>query len=188
LNWLDIVLLLVLGLSLIGGLKKGIAREIIGLIAAIVAFVCGLWFYGSAGSFLLPYVSHKGVANFIGFLGVFLGVVLLGTGVGFLLKMLLKWAGLSWLDRLMGGVFGILRGILFSIVLVLALMAFTPAPPPSSVVRSRLAPYVIDAAHICPNMAPREVKDGVAASYEKVKAAWAEAVRKARKGVDGRPK
>ncbi len=84
----------------------------------------------SAG-FLLPYVSHKGVANFIGFLLIFLGVVLLGALVGNLLGLLLKWAGLSWLNRLMGGVFGLLRGLVFAIVLVLALMAFTPTHRPA---------------------------------------------------------
>ena len=35
--------------------------------------------------------------------------------------MLLKWVGLSWLDRLLGGVFGLVRGLVFAIAVVLAL-------------------------------------------------------------------
>ncbi len=185
-NWLDFVLLLILGLSAVGGLAKGFARLVIGFLAAVAGFLCGLWFYGSAGRFLLPYVSHRGVANFIGFFLIFLGVVLLGALVGKLLGLLLKWAGLSWLDRLMGGVFGLLRGLVFAVALVLALLAFTPNPPPRSVVNSRIAPYVIDAAHICANLAPREVRDGARQSYEKVKEAWAEMIRKARPGAGSR--
>ncbi|MCL5743152.1 MAG: CvpA family protein, partial [Acidobacteria bacterium] len=109
-----------------------------------------------------------------------------GALVGKLLGLLLKWAGLSWLDRLMGGVFGLLRGLVFAIALVLALLAFTPNPPPRSVVQSRIAPYVIDAAHLCANLAPREVRDRVAQSYEEVKKAWAEVIRKARPGAASR--
>jgi membrane protein required for colicin V production len=184
LNWLDIVLLLILGVSVAGGIAKGFARLVVGLLATVAGFLCALWFYGSASGFLLPYVSHKGIANFIGFLLIFLGMVLLGALVGKLLGLLLKWAGLSWLNRLMGGVFGVLRGLVFAIALVLALLAFSPKPPPRSVVDSRIAPYVIDAAHICANLAPREVRDGVMQSYEKVKEAWAEVIRKARPGAE----
>ncbi len=179
-NWLDIVLLLILVLSVISGIAKGSAKLVVGFVAAIFGFLCGLWFGGAAGSFLLPYVSHKGIANFIGFLLVFFGVILLGALVGKILSMLLKWAGLSWLDRLLGGVFGILRAVVFAIALVFALMAFSPKPPPASVVRSRLAPYVIDAAHFCAYVAPREVKDAVRDSYDKVRKAWDEAVGKSK--------
>jgi membrane protein required for colicin V production len=186
LNWLDFVLLLILGLSAVGGIAKGFARLVIGLLATVAGFLCGLWFYGSAAGFILPYVSHKGVANFIGFFLIFLGVVLLGALIGKLLGLLLKWAGLSWLNRLMGGVFGLLRGLVFAIALVLALLAFSPNPPPRSVINSRIAPYVIDAAHFCANLAPREVREGAMRSYEKVKEAWAEVVRKARPGAGGR--
>jgi membrane protein required for colicin V production len=177
-NWLDVVLLLILGLSVVGGFAKGFARLVVGFVAAILGFLCGLWFYGSVGAFLLPYVSHRGIANFIGFLLIFLGVVLLGALVGRLLGMLLKWVGLSWLNRLLGGVFGFLRGLVLGIALVLALLAFTPKPPPRSVVESRIAPYVIEAANLCARLAPREVREGVVESYEKVKEAWAKMLQK----------
>jgi membrane protein required for colicin V production len=186
LNWLDFVLILILVISAVCGIAKGFAKLVIGLLAAVAGLLCGLWFYGAAGGFLLPYVSHKGIANFIGFFLIFLGVVLLGALVGKLLGLMLKWAGLSWLDRLMGGVFGLLRGLVFAIALVLALLAFSPNPPPRSVVQSRLAPYVIDAAHLCANLAPRDVKDRAAQSYEKVKEAWTEMIRKARPAAASR--
>lgn len=182
-NWLDVVLVLILGSSAVWGIAKGFARLVVGFLAAIVGFFCGLWFYGMAGAFLLPYVSHKGVANFIGFLLIFFGAVLLGALLGRLLSLLFKWAGLSWLDRLLGGAAGFLRGFVFAIALLLALLAFSPKPPPRSVVESRLAPYVIEAAHICAYMAPHEVREGVKQSYQKVKEAWSEAVRKAKDGA-----
>jgi len=186
LNWLDLVLILIFAASVVAGLVKGFAKEAIGLAAAITGFLCALWFYGAAGSFLLPYVSHKGIANFIGFLLIFVAFLILGALTGKLLSVMLKWAGLSWLDRLLGGVFGLVRGLVAAIALVLALLAFSPTPPPRSVVVSRVAPYVIDAAHICAYMAPREVREGVTDSYTKVKDAWAEFLEKVQQEKDSR--
>src|SRR5207244_11960422 len=60
------------------------------LISVIVALFCGLWFYGSAGSFLLPYVSSKDVANFCGFILIFCGILIAGALIGILLSRLLK--------------------------------------------------------------------------------------------------
>jgi len=178
LNWLDIVLALVFLLSVMGGFMKGFAKLVIGLLAAILGILLGIWFYGTAGAFLRPYVSHEDVANFLGFMAIFLGVLLAGALVGKLLGTLFKWVGLSWLDRLLGAAFGLLRGLVFAIALILALMAFSRNPPPRSVVRSRLAPYVIDAAHICAYMAPRPMREAVKQSYDKVKQAWEEVLQK----------
>ncbi len=180
-NWLDIALVAILGLSVVGGFVKGSARLVVGTAAAILGLLCGLWFGGTAGVFLVPYVSHQGIANFLGFLLVLFGVLILGALLGKLLSVMLKWVGLSWLDRLLGAVFGLLRGLVFAIALVLALMAFSRQPPPSSVVQSRLAPYVIDAARLCAQLAPRQVKDAVRDSYEKIRKTWAEAAGKQRK-------
>jgi membrane protein required for colicin V production len=180
LNWLDIALLAILGLSVVGGFVKGSARLVVGIVAAIMGLLCALWFGSATGAFLLPYVSYKGIANFIGFMLVLLGVMILGALLGKLLSVMLKWAGLSWLDRFLGAVFGLLRGLVFAIALVLALMAFSPRPPPRAVVQSRLAPYVIEAARLCAYLAPRQVKDAVRDSCEKVRKTWAEAAGKRR--------
>ncbi len=183
-NWLDIVLIVIFALSVIGGVKDGFAKVVIGFIALILAFALGLWFYGAAGAFLLPYVSHKGIAHFAGFALVFVGVLCLGGLTGWLLGKLMKWAGLSWLDRLLGGAFGVLRGFVVAVALVLALMAFSHKPPPQSIVNSRFAPYIVDAAYVCAAVAPREVKDGARESYDKLKEAWRDTVG----DIIGKPK
>ena len=185
-NWLDIVLIVIFAVSVVSGVAKGFARQVIGLAAAVAGFLCALWFYGAAGSFLLPYVSHRRIANFLGFVAILVAFLILGALVGKLLSVLLKWVGLSWLDRLLGGAFGLVRGLVVAIALVLALLAFSPTPPPRAVVGSRFAPYVIDAANVCAYLAPREVREGVQDSYAKVKEAWAQFLEKVRQEKDGR--
>src|SRR5439155_1477808 len=90
-----------------------------GLISMIVALFCSLWFYGSAGAFLLPYVSSKEIAHLCGFLIVFLGVLIAGAIIGVLFSRLVKAAGLGLFDRILGAGFGAVRGLLFAVALIL---------------------------------------------------------------------
>lgn len=168
-NWLDYLLALLITASVLAGLIKGFARSLVGLIAVIAGLFCGLWFYGVAGAFFYEYLSSRQLAHFLGFLMIFAAVVLLGALTGGLLARLLKWARLSWLDRFMGGAFGLVRGALIGAVIVAAMMAFAPKPPPRSVARSHLAPYVLEAARMMVAAAPYEVRQGFRQSYERLK-------------------
>ncbi|MCZ2147566.1 MAG: CvpA family protein [Bryobacterales bacterium] len=175
-NWLDVVLGIVLLGSIVSGLIKGFIRAAIGITAAVLAVVLGMWFYGSAGSVFEEYVSSRNVSNFLGFTCVFFLVLLGGALLGRFLAMLFKWAGLSFVDRILGGCFGLLRGVLICIAVVMVLMAFSTTPPPRSVVNSTLSPYILDAARIFSKAAPRELTDGFETSYDKIRKLWAEAV------------
>ena len=167
--------------SLLAGLIRGFARTVVGMVAVLLGIVLGAWCYGVAGGWLRDYVSHRAIANFIGFAIVFVAVVGAGTLVGYLLAKLFKWVGLGWLDRLMGGSLGLLRGALLATVLVMALCAFSRNPPPASVAGSRLAPYLIDAGGGLVAIAPRELKDGFDESHRRVKKMWEQMWKKAQR-------
>jgi membrane protein required for colicin V production len=179
-NWLDLLLIVILASSVYTSLRNGLTREIIGLVSAILGLFLGIWFYGFAGSFILPYTSSPAVANFCGFVIVFCAVLLVGTFVSWVIKKFLKAAGLSWADYLLGGGFGLLRGVIVSIAIVMAMVAFSPGnrgTPPESVTESSFAPYVIEASRVLVAVAPRELKDGFATHYDQVKKIWNNAVK-----------
>ena len=177
-NWLDVVVLAVLAVSVAMSFRKGLSREVIGLATVVLAILLGIWFYGTAGSFLAPYLSSRALANFAGFLLVFGGVMLLGHLVSYVVGRFLKVTGLSIFDHLLGAVFGALRGILVSVALIMAIMAFSQGDkPPSSVVNSCTAPYVVDAARGFAALAPHELKEGFRKTYDLVKAAWGKALQ-----------
>jgi len=70
-----------------------------------------------------------------------------------------------------------LRGLLIAVALIMAIMAFSQGDkPPSSVVNSRTAPYVVDAARGFAALAPHELKEGFRKTYGEVKAAWEKAL------------
>jgi len=138
----------------------------------IVGLFCGFWFYGVVGAYVLDYVSSRAIANLIGFFVIFSGVLIVGAIVGRILAKFFRWVGLSWLDRLLGGTFGLARGLVIAAGMVTVLLAFAPSPPPGSVVNSKLMPYVISVSGIFAVLTPREIKDSFSATKDKVKADW----------------
>jgi membrane protein required for colicin V production len=176
-NWLDVIVLAILAVSVALSFRKGLTREVVGLASVVLAILLGIWFYGTAGALLLPYLSSRALANFAGFLLVFGGVMLVGHLVSYVVGRFLKVTGLSIFDHLLGACFGALRGILIAVALIMAIMAFSQGDkPPSSVVNSRTAPYVVDAARAFAALAPHELKDGFRKTYGMVKTAWGKAL------------
>jgi len=183
-NWLDFVLLFILVMSVASSYRKGFSREVIGLAACVLALVLGAWFYGTAGAFLLPYVNSRAAANFAGFFLVFVGVLLLGTVVSYVVGKFLRVTGLSIVDHALGAGFGLLRGVVIAVALIMGIMAFSPGEgPPDAVVRSRVAPYVAYAARVCAAAAPKELKDGFRKTYSEARSAWEKAWDKGIRGV-----
>ena len=176
-NWLDVVFALIVIASVAASFRKGFAREVIGLVSAVLALVLGLWFYGAAGSYLAPLLSSRRVANLGGFFLVFFGVILLGAVVGLVVGKFLRAVGLSFFDHLLGAAFGVVRGLVIAVALMAAVMAFAAGDrPPSAVVHSRFAPYIAGASRIFAAVAPHEFKEGFQKSYAQARSAWQRAL------------
>ena len=171
-NWVDYLLIAIVGFSVLSGFRIGAARVGVGFIAAFVGIFAGFWCYGLVAAYILDYVNSRAFANLIGFILIFTGVLVLGGLIGRLLGSLFRWIGLSWFDRLLGAAFGFVRGILVAIALVTVLLAFAPAPPPPSIVESKILPYVMDASNVLAAATPREIKDAFRETKDKVKKIW----------------
>lgn len=182
-NWIDLVLALVIACSIIAGFSAGFARVAVGFAAMILGIFFGFWFYGIVAGYFIDYVTSRAIANLIGFFVILALVLIAGAVVGRILAKFFKWAGLSWLDRLMGGAFGLLRGFLIAAAMATVLLAFAPQPPPPSVVDSQLLPYVIDASNALAALTPREIKDSFYAAKDKVKDTWSKHAAPALEGV-----
>lgn len=178
-NWLDFVLAVILLACIVGGLRRGFSRQVIGLVSGLLALLLGIWFYGSVGYHLLPYVSSRTMANAGGFAIVFCGVLLVGAVISFVVGKFLKVTGLSIVDHALGGGLGLLRGLIYSIAIVMGAMAFAHGgKPPAAIVDSRLAPYIVDASRLFAAIAPHELKEGFRKTYEQVKSAWTDTLEK----------
>jgi membrane protein required for colicin V production len=181
---LDLLLVVILGASVVAGFAAGFARASLGFIAAIAGVLFGFWFYSVPGARIHQYVGSIALSNLLGFLVVFFVFVLTGALLGKLLTKLFKWTGLSWLNRLMGAGFGLVRGTLVAVAFVAVLMAFTPKPPPHWMVGSVLLPYAIDASNVCAALAPRELKEAVRDTMTEVRKSWNEEIVKSRRKAE----
>ncbi len=164
---------------MIGSFRKGLSRQVIHLAAVVAGIVLGAWFYGRVAEVLEPHVTSPTAAKLGGFLIVFCGVVFVGALASWIVGKFLRITGLSIVDHLLGAVFGLLRGVLVAVALIMGVMAFSKdGTPPRAIEESRVAPYVSQAARVFAALAPRELKDGFHKSYEQAKLVWDRNVKK----------
>lgn len=115
----DYVLLAIVVLSALVGLWRGLVSEVVALLAWIVALGAA-WLYASnVASMLGSYIAEPAWRQVAGFALIFVGVLLLAAILRFLLRELLRAAGLGPADRMFGTLFGVARGLAIAFVLVL---------------------------------------------------------------------
>jgi membrane protein required for colicin V production len=122
-NWLDYLLLALLGLSCIMGLFRGLLREVISLLA----WVGALWLSWRLGPLLAPQlagmIANEAIRVWVARTVIFLLVLLLGAVIGALLSRLVRASVFSGADRLLGAVFGLLRGVVMVALVVILCQA-----------------------------------------------------------------
>ncbi len=171
-NAIDIILVLLVGISVLAGFMSGFSRLIVGLAATVAGIFLGFWFYGLVAAPLLPFVSRPEIANAIGFLVILGACIMLGAVLGRALAALFKWTGLSWVDRFLGGVAGFVRGAIVAVALMTVVLAFVPNPPPQTLIDSRFLPYVMRSAAVLAELTPRELKDAIIGTQSKIHDIW----------------
>jgi len=147
-------------------LTKGLMREVVSIIALVGGFVLAILYYRVPAAWFSHIFRTESIADLVGFLLIFFGCLIVGAVVSFLINRFIKAASLEWIDRLLGGIFGFLRGWAVASIMVLALIAFPVHE--DLVVRSALAPYVLAGARGAALMVPQELKDKFYTEYKKV--------------------
>jgi len=125
-TWFDFGVLLVLGLSLVMSLFHGLVRELVSLGGWVAGFLLATFFGGQVAK-LLPVSLDPLLSALIGFLLIFVGVLVLSWFVAIVLSRVVVAAGLGAADRALGAVFGLVRGLVIVLVVVL-LVGLTPLP------------------------------------------------------------
>lgn len=112
------------------GIWRGFTREVMSLAGWILAFLAANAAGGPLGEMLPGSMASAEVRVLIAFVVVFVLVLIAATLVGMLLSKFLKAAGLSGVDRTLGGLFGLARGvvILVAFAVVTGLTAMPRQP------------------------------------------------------------
>lgn len=154
---LDWVLLLLILISTFAAAAQGFVSEVFGLAGALVGYVLAAWEYPRVAPWFAKYVSSAWVADIAAFLTIFFCVVLLSGLLARIIRWLVSGVGLRWFDRVLGGVFGAVRGLAIAAVIVLGMAAFAPESP--ALQHSTIAPYVLILSRTAAWVAPQELRD-----------------------------
>ena len=181
----DFLVLVIVGASVVTGFVAGFARVGIGFLGTVAGVLFGFWFYGLPAEWVHRFIKSTAVSNLIGFFLVFSFFLCVAALMGKLLSKLFKWTGLSWLDKLMGGAFGLARGLLIATAFIAVVLAFTPKPIPNWMVDSKVLPYAMGATNMMAALAPAGIKNAFRDTMREIRETWNTQLRKTREELTG---
>jgi membrane protein required for colicin V production len=140
LNILDLLFITIFFFSLLFGIIRGLVRELLVLGFLVAALVIAFIYYQEMGLLLSGLIKKRDLADLAGFLLLLL-LVAGGSLITRLLSKYLVIGPLKAIDRMLGGVFGLLRAMLLSGIVIYSFLAF---PLNDELLKqSQLAPYLI---------------------------------------------
>jgi membrane protein required for colicin V production len=157
-GWLDWALLAVLLLSVIVGLWRGLVFEILSLAGWVAAFIAAQWCTPSVAPWL-PFGVPGSALNFaLAFAITFVVALLLWAIASKLIRLLVHATPLQPIDRLLGAVFGLVRGLVLLLV-VTTLVLLSPARSSAAWKQSQGAAWLTALFHGLKPMLPASLAE-----------------------------
>jgi len=157
LTLVDWIIVAMLAAAVLGGFIRGFFRSAFSLAGLIAGLALASWNYWRFAAVLKPLVHSVEVANAIAFLVIALLVMLIAAITGAVLAKVFEKVGLSCLDRLAGGVFGFVEGLVFVTICILVTVAFFPQT--QWLTEARLPRYFFGALHVSTHVTPSRLAD-----------------------------
>ena len=130
LNVFDLVIVAVIALSAVVGVFRGFVKEVLSLAAWVGSF--GLaWYFSVPSSVVFDSFFDRPILRVLAAgLLIFLGTLIAATLIGQLIHKTIAGTGLAGPDRVLGLLFGALRGtaVVVAVVLVARFLSFQEAP------------------------------------------------------------
>jgi membrane protein required for colicin V production len=152
----DWVIVVIIAVSVIQAAISGFFHEAFGIAGLIVGYLLAAWNYQRLAARYAPYLKSMWLGEIGAFLAIFLAVLIVAGIAGRITRHIVKEAGLSFVDRLLGGALGLLRGILIIAVVIMSMAAFTPTS--TWLEGSELAPYFLVLGRAAIWVAPPELR------------------------------
>ena len=118
-NAFDWTLIALVGMSMLFAFTRGVIRELIALVAWVLGFIIAVALTPLLGG-MLPEIGNNPVLRYLlAFVVVFIGCLVLGALIAWPLASVIRKAGLGFVDRFLGAIFGATRGLVLMMAFVL---------------------------------------------------------------------
>jgi membrane protein required for colicin V production len=157
-NWLDIVFISIVTISIIISLFRGLIKEVFSLLIWIVSFWMAFHFVDFGALKLEPFIELPSARHLISFVGIFICSLMVGGMVNFIVGKLVTKTGLAASDRFFGMFFGLLRGLVVTVTITFFINA-TPLSEDPWWKESKLAPHFTKISEWARETMPKEFSD-----------------------------
>jgi membrane protein required for colicin V production len=156
----DFVIIAIILLSSVFAFSRGLVREALSIAAWVLAAVIAFYAFPYVLPFVGRYVPKGAVADIVAGAGVFLVALVLLHMIARMLAGRVKSSHLSAVDRTLGLLFGLARGLVLACILYIALAWFLPAGEhrPQWFAESRTLPYLAAGADRLEQYFPRSAR------------------------------
>lgn len=144
--WVDIAILVIVGISALLSVLRGLVREVLSLAAWVIAFWVARTFNPVAANWVASWVKLPSGQWLLGFGLLFFGTLLAMGVINFIIARIVAASGLTATDRMLGVIFGVLRGVAIATLLVF-MASFTPMTKDPWWTESMFVPKLVPAAN-----------------------------------------
>jgi membrane protein required for colicin V production len=152
-DWLIVVVIL---LSIVSAAIQGFFAEALSMAGLVVGYVVAAWQYPGLSAWFMTFLKNGWLADIFSFLIIFFVILLVFNVAARVARKLMKAAGLSGLDRFLGALLGVVKGVLIVTVVLMGMTAFTPTS--TMLKNSELAPYFLVVGRAAMWVAPAELR------------------------------
>ena len=125
-NWADFTILAVLLLSGLISLRRGFVKEALSLVVRLVALFIAMTYREPMSVLLADHIDTPSLRILAAFAALFIATLLVGGLVNHLISQVVAFTGLLGTDRFLGFLFGVIRGVVVVLAMVLIVPDFVP--------------------------------------------------------------
>lgn len=157
--WIDYAILAIVGISALFGILRGFVREALALFAWVVSYLVATNYADDLTPFFTQYIKLPWLPFAAAMATLFFATMMLTGLVIYLIRKVIFDTGVSGggTDRLVGLLFGLVRGVVIVGIIVMAMLV-TPLPQTPLWQSSMLVGQVVPVAHALQNFLPDDVK------------------------------